>query len=216
MALEGGEVNAGNVVDYLPVGLYSTSSSIREKNVLSRTFDSQILTLNLLPSTFHPMKCTSAQRRFLRLQQRERRKEHEHPCRATCPPSSCSNDAVDEPTGRPELAQLRGRLRAHKPEPPPGGLGTKQKPSATTGCCVSYNRAALNDQAKTGGSVPSLPAVASITSATRVAACSIKHDWSARDQPQADPAAVASLGGGHEPARAGQAPAVAGHAAGGD
>ena len=24
MALEGGEVNAGNVVDYLPVGLYST------------------------------------------------------------------------------------------------------------------------------------------------------------------------------------------------
>ena len=25
MALEGGEVNAGNVVDYLPVGLYSTS-----------------------------------------------------------------------------------------------------------------------------------------------------------------------------------------------
>jgi len=30
MALEGGEVNAGNVVYYLPVGLYSTTRALNE------------------------------------------------------------------------------------------------------------------------------------------------------------------------------------------
>eukprot|EP00964_Phaeocystis_antarctica_P101186 scaffold66686_cov57-Phaeocystis_antarctica.AAC.2 len=87
------------------------------------------------------------------------------------------------------------------------------KPSTTTRCSVSC-KAALGGQAKPGGSVPPLSAATTVATATSATARSIKSNWPRAAQ--ADPAAVASLGGCHEPARAGQAPAVAGHATGGD
>ena len=92
---------------------------------------------------------------------------------------SCSNNDVGELSGSRELSQLRRHLRAHKPEPPPGGLGTKQKPSATTRCSVSCNGTALGGQAETGGSIPPLPAVAAVATASNVTARSIKSNWPA-------------------------------------
>lgn len=125
---------------------------------------------------------------------------------------SHSNDNVGEQADSRELAQLRRRLRARQPEPPAGGLGTKQR-AATTRCSVGYNGAALGGQAETGGTTPSLQAFAAVATVTNVTARSGKSNWSCAAQAE-DPVAVASLG--TEPARAGQAPVVAGHAQSGD
>ena len=125
---------------------------------------------------------------------------------------SHANDDVGEQAGSRELAQLRRRLRAHQPEPSAGGLGTKQEPPATTRCSVGYKGAAIGGQAKTGGTISSIQAVAAVATATNVTARSGKSNWSCAAQ--ADPVAVASLD--TEPARAREAPAVAGHTESGD